>query len=271
MVIMLESERFVICMKNGNTVYKISNLFFGKNGDIYIKPSYYQKCNGIIIKSILPCNMAKDEIELNSEDKFETKKIVKIALHPQTDTLTAASHFSENNINSNISRINISNFEELIGHISTIQFEGYHDFEVAQYSSEMDSINRKKQYLFFNLDSIKEKMNCRILIYRYLKKSLHDESLNSSLTQDNQGNLIFSYLISAPSSYKFSDYYIILQVRFLPLLLNNNISCLIYYCGFDKNKIIRDSQNIKYIMAYYPKEFFPNLEKITKSIDTDTR
>jgi hypothetical protein len=247
------SEKLVITVETPSTRRKIFQILFGKkDGSLFLSFPYYKHSDGFLtLATMRKGQQYPTSLSLVDGGKVTSHK-VKYSHH-----LDGRTHFSQDKkIYTRVIKQSAT-FDEVDGHIFTVQFQGLKDFEGLAPDEYRSVITPKKTILNFNFKH-KEPQAIKILghCYRHSRLVPMLEGYNGEpwlRIVKPDGSISLGFIIR--NSYYKSDnpLYIILYFEDIPTIDASNNSLLTLLAGFDADRISRDSnRDTQFLIMAYP-------------------
>ena len=227
------SDYFSISILYQGHIHKIFQIFFGKDGSIYVNFLYYKYKEGLLSVCTFPAgNRSVPKIDLISGGRVTTNKI-KYSHH-----VSGLAHFSKTGyIKPIISKRSIP-LSKASGHIFTVQFQGIDDFK-KNIDDGRPITKRNKRINTILKFSIKERKDeaFKILGYWYsideLEKRRNGEVKGPRVSFEKGGKRYNGFLIAPYKGNMMEDHILAVLIEELPLIDKKNYSTLTFLGGFD--------------------------------------
>lgn len=261
-----QAERFVFAVQGKNNRYKIFQVFFGKDGSLYISFPYFDINEGLVTILTLPPILTESNISLEPGGKV-TSQNVKYAHHPDGEV-----HFSQTGkVRTSIKKksLPLANTE---GHIFSLQFQGLSHFDTIPPHKDEQLPKLKRTVLTFRFNKTNPEA-LKIVGRWYEAKNLMNEAKGNThgpvaFAQKPNGKITPVFLIGPPKGWLMDRYVLLVSCEETPLLDKKREPMLNFIAGFDPPYKANDlSQMTQFLCASYPVSNYDELLARIGSID----
>ncbi len=259
---------FVPCIEFNKEIYKIFQLFFGRDGSIYLHLPYYAHNEGIVGIGVIPAGTRQLENLNFAETGKTTRNLVKLSYHLSGEVLVSKTKKVDE---AKTIRKNSINLLDANGHIFTVKFQGLNDFTV------LGKRKKNRQNIIFpfrKIDSDAFKIIGRWYSNNEFKKRFKPSSKKVqkgpviNCFEYETGKLYPGILISPPRKSFLRDHILLLTCLNIDKFDEENDSTLTLIGGLDHPDIAKNTLiNTSFIFIVYPYKTTKELKKGLESID----
>ena len=252
-LVAFSSERLVIGVETPTMQKKVFQIIFSKrDGSLYLGFPYYKHSDGLLTLATIHAKQKyPSSLSLVDGGKVTSHK-VKYSHHPD-----GRCHFSQDGKIFTTGMRIATQFEEMDGHIFTVQFQGLQDFQILTPEECRQTQPAKKTVLNFNFKP-QEPEAIKILAHCYRRSRLL-ATLNGYdgkpwvRTIKPDGSESIGFLILNPYYHSPDPMYLILSCEAIPKIDTTNQSLLTLLAGFDPNRISLDHNlDSRLLVMSYP-------------------
>lgn len=259
------SERAIITAQVGTARYKIFQVFFGRDGSLFVTFPYFSHRTGILAAATIPGDgRTTSQVNLQVGGKIASH-LVKYSHHSD-----GRAHFSQTGkVRTEIKRQSVA-LRAQNGHIFSLLIQGVHAFDKADDSKDIGS-SPKRTALTFQIANPLEieaiKFVGRWLNVAMMSAAGPSPSVGPSLfTQDSTGKQRSGFLVASPYD-KVPQHVLCITCEPIPKLgPESEIMC--FYGGFAPREVMDDvTQDAGFLAFLYPVRDAEGLKQSLGTID----
>lgn len=259
------SERIIVAIQAGATRHKVFQVFFGRDGSLFVTFPYFRHRAGILAAATIPGNgQTKSEVNLQIGGKIASH-LVKYSHHPD-----GSAHFSQDGkVRTEIKRQS-SALDEQWGHIFSVAIQGPQGFARADDGKSVGS-PEKRTTLTFQVEGATETASIKFVgrwfdIFKLPLGGQIQRVVGPVLpSQDAGGKQQSGLLVASP--YKDARHVLLITCEAIPRL-SPEPELMLFYGGFDAREIMDDTTKEAGFLAFlYPASNAEDLKKAIGTID----
>lgn len=275
-VLCLKSERHVIVIKDNETIYKIFQISFGKDGSLFVHFPYFSDSNGLASRVQLRAGLKYPvkNVSLTDSGKVTSHRI-KFSHHPDGRT-----HFSQTGkIFTRVKKQAVP-LEDINGHIFTVMLQGLTSFTVGGAKKDKHGWSEERSVVEFNVTGLKAnafKFVALWMPFDALGKSMdvvgaEKEKVGPKIIRRLGNNPSVGFLIGPPYGNPMDDYVLVVAIEPVDPIESNLDPTLLFMGGFDSVDVVNDlSKDTSVLTLMYPTKNTEELTKKIGSIDFDIK
>jgi hypothetical protein len=258
-----QSKLTVIAVQVGDLRYKAFQVFFTKDGSLFVSFPYFRHREGILAATASPgTGHPTSHVDLTTSGKV-TSHLVKYSHHPD-----GRAHFSQTKkVRTEVKRQSLP-LNEYRGHIFSLHIQGINAFETADETKDIGT-NPKRTTLTFQVEQPLEDAALKFVGYWYELSTLPaiaEGAIGPSMTLiDPTGAMCSGLLIASP--YADAHHVLCISCQRIPRL-GPEPEILNFIGGFDRRSIMDDtSREAGFVSFIYPIQDAERLKNSIGSID----
>jgi hypothetical protein len=258
----IRSDRVICAVKSADYNVKAFQVFFGKDGSLFVTFPYFRHRIGLLSNSSVPANgQRQSQVNLEHGGKV-TSHLVKYSHHPD-----GRAHFSQTGkIVTEIKRQSVA-LDRQHGHIFSLQIQGLQALDPAQ-SSRDAGISQERAVVDFRIDPPAEaiKFVGRWFDVNAMRFSIRTPTIGPEVpTLDPDGSCLRGFMVASP--YMNAHHVLLLTCAPIPRL-GPSPEVFIFQGGFDPPEIMTDPKKEAGFLAFiYPVPDADQLRKRLGSVD----
>lgn len=260
------SKRIIVTIQLGAARHKAFQVFFGRDGSLFVAFPYFSHRTGILAAATIVGNgQTTAQVNLEASGKIASH-LVKYSHHPD-----GCAHFSQHGrVRTEIKRQSIA-LDAQRGHIFSVLIQGLQAFDTADDTKDAGS-SPKRTALTFQIAGAPEAKALK-LIGRWFDVStlLPVGQTQSTIgprvpTQDPAGRQQNGFLVASPYD-KVPQHVLLITCELIPRL-GPEPEIMLFYGGFDAREIMDDTtQDARFLTFLYPASDAEELKKRLGTID----
>jgi hypothetical protein len=257
------SERTVVTAQIGRSRYKAFQIFFGRDGSLFVTFPYFSHRTGILAAATIPGNgQTTSQVNLQTGGKVASH-LVKYSHHPD-----GRAHFSQHGkVRTEIKRQSVA-LNTQNGHIFSLLIQGFEAFDKADATRDSGS-SPKRTALTFQIPELAKALK---FVGRWLNVSTISVGGPSPvigptlLTQDADGKQQYGFLIASPFD---QTPHHVLCITSAPIpILGPEPEIMCFYGGFPTREVMDDTmQEAGFLGFIYPAANADQLKALLGTID----
>lgn len=262
-----ESQRYVVSVRNNNTLYKIFDIVFNQNrkrqASIIVSFPYVSNSQGLLSVVTFPKNnRTMDKISLEPGGKVTSHRI------KYSHWSDGAVHFSQDGKIFSLKKDASDPLTSGIGHIFSVHIKDYKSFPKLNTKKELSS---KKVDLDFEIKE-DDKDSIKFVAWWYNEKTLHPPRAEYTRIynfKQDEGIVSTCFALKSPAGSLLNNCVLMLCGR-IEHLTDDIGSHLVFIGGFDKKVIAKDlTQDLKFLALMYPAQNYEELKNKLGSVDRE--
>jgi hypothetical protein len=259
------SARIVVALQSGLQRYKALQLFFGRDGSLFVSFPYFKHRTGLLASATIPGNgQTTSQVNLQVGGRI-APHLVKYSHHRD-----GRAHFSQDGkVRTEIKRQSVA-LDQQSGHIFSVLIQGLEGFDVADSSRDTGS-SPKRTVLTFQLGEQSGTETTKLVGRWYEIAALRFGSQEQPTigpilaAQDSDGKIKNGFLVASP--FDNARHILLITCESIPRF-SPETELLVFYGGFAAPAIMNDTaQEAGFLAFMYPAADAEELKKTIGTID----
>jgi len=259
----IRSQRMVVTIQSCGSRHKVLQIFFGRDGSLFVNFPYFQHRTGVLAATAIPSGQTTAEVNLEFGGRVASH-LVKYSHHPD-----GRAHFSQDGkVRTEVKRQSIP-LDSQRGHIFSVLIQGLAAFTRVDSAKDV-GVSPQRAIIEFDMGVVELEALKVVGRWHPIREMRIGGILPAKLgpivpVMQPDGRSQNALLIASP--YPNPEHTLVLTCEAIPRL-SSGPEALVFYGGFDARAVMTDTSKKAGFLAFiYPTENAPDLMKRIGTVD----